>query len=110
MIRRHLPSSIFHPRLFLCVLSVLCGGAFSSNAQPAPDPELERKSFTVADGFEVTLYAADPMMAKPIQMNFDPAGRLWVATSEIYPQIKPGQAADDKVLILEDTTGDHRAD
>jgi putative heme-binding domain-containing protein len=79
-------------------------------AQPAPDPELERKSFTVADGFEVSLYAADPMMAKPIQMNFDPAGRLWVATSEIYPQIKPGQAADDKVLILEDTDRNHRAD
>ncbi|MDB5318415.1 MAG: hypothetical protein JWN40_46 [Phycisphaerales bacterium] len=79
-------------------------------AQPAPDPELERKSFTVADGFEVSLYAADPMMAKPIQMNFDPAGRLWVATSEIYPQIKPGQVADDKVLVLEDTDGNHRAD
>lgn len=112
MTPRHLPSSIFYPRLrlSLCVLSVLCGGAFSSNAQPAPDPELERKSFTVADGFEVTLYAADPMLAKPIQMNFDPAGRLWVATSEIYPQIKPGQAADDKVLILEDTDGNHRAD
>jgi putative heme-binding domain-containing protein len=79
-------------------------------AQPAPDPELERKSFTVADGFEVSLYAADPMLAKPIQMNFDPAGRLWVATSEIYPQIKPGQEADDKVLILEDADGNHRAD
>src|SRR4051812_7091774 len=94
--------------LVLFVSSCLPGSiAF---AQPAPDPELERKSFTVADGFEVSLYAADPMMAKPIQMNFDPAGRLWVATSEIYPQIKPGQTADDKVLILEDTDGNHRAD
>ena len=30
-------------------------------------------------------------------MNFDPAGRLWVASSEVYPQIKPGQAANDKI-------------
>ena len=69
---------------------------------PPPDPELERKSFQVADGFEVNLYAADPRIAKPIQMNFDPEGRLWVVSSEIYPHIKPGQKANDKVLILED--------
>jgi putative heme-binding domain-containing protein len=81
-----------------------------ASAQLAPDPEIERRSFTVAEGFEVSLYAADPMMAKPIQMNFDPAGRLWVATSEIYPQIRPGQLADDKILVLEDTKGAARAD
>ncbi|MGL6096649.1 MAG: PVC-type heme-binding CxxCH protein, partial [Fimbriiglobus sp.] len=77
---------------------------------PNPDPELERKSFQVADGFEVNLYAADPLLAKPIQMNFDPQGRLWVASSEIYPQIKPGEVANDKVLVLEDTNGDGTAD
>ena len=52
----------------------------------------------MADGFEVNLFAADPLIAKPIQMNFDPAGRLWIVSSEVYPQIKPGQAANDKVL------------
>ena len=77
---------------------------------PDPDPELERLSFRVAEGFEVNLYAADPLLAKPIQMNFDPRGRLWVASSEVYPQIKPGQAADDRVLVLEDLDGDGRAD
>jgi len=77
---------------------------------PDPDPELERKSFQVAEGFEVNLYAADPLLAKPIQMNFDPAGRLWIASSEVYPQIKPGQTANDKVLILEDRDGDGRAE
>ncbi|HVE38502.1 MAG TPA: hypothetical protein VNM14_01355, partial [Planctomycetota bacterium] len=34
-----------------------------------PDPELERKSFKVAEGFEVTLFAADPLVSKPTQMN-----------------------------------------
>ena len=47
---------------------------------PDPDPEVERKSFIVAPGFEVNLFAADPLLAKPIQMNFDPPGRLWVAS------------------------------
>src|SRR5271165_6653845 len=77
---------------------------------PNPDPEIERKSFIVADGFEVNLFAADPLLAKPIQMNFDPKGRLWIASSEVYPQIKPGQKANDKIIVLEDTTGTGKAD
>ncbi len=90
---------------------------------PDPDPEIERKSFIVADGFEVNLFASETTpstedakgvqfrgIAKPIQMNFDARGRLWVASSEVYPQIKPGQVANDKVLILEDKDGDGKAD
>lgn len=77
---------------------------------PDPDPEIERKSFIVAPGFEVSLYAADPLLAKPLNINFDPAGRLWVSSSEVYPQIKPGEKANDKILILEDTDGDGKAD
>jgi putative heme-binding domain-containing protein len=76
---------------------------------PDPDPELERKTFIVADGMEVNLYAADPLLAKPIQMNFDAQGRLWVASSEVYPQVKPGQKATDKILVLEDADGDGKA-
>ncbi len=77
---------------------------------PDPDPEIERQSFLMADGFEVNLFAADPILAKPIQINFDPQGRLWVVSSEVYPQIAPGQKANDKVLILEDTDGDGKSD
>jgi putative heme-binding domain-containing protein len=77
---------------------------------PDPDPDLERRALEVAEGFEISLFAADPLLAKPIHMNFDSAGRLWVASSETYPQIKPGQKANDKILILEDTDGDGKAD
>ena len=57
---------------------------------PDPDPELERKTFNVADGFEVNLFAADPLLAKPIQMNFDPQGRLWVASQRDLPADQAG--------------------
>jgi putative heme-binding domain-containing protein len=77
---------------------------------PDPDPELERKSFIVADGFEVNLFAADPKIAKPIQMNFGPDGRLWIASSEIYPHIKPGEKANDRILVVEDKDGDGVSD
>ena len=64
----------------------------------------------MADGLEVTLFAAEPMVAKPIQMNFDAQGRLWVASSSVYPQVKPGEAANDKIVVLEDLDGDGKAD
>ncbi len=43
-------------------------------------------------------------------MNFDPAGRLWIASSQAYPMIEVGQVAPDKIIVLEDTDGDGRAD
>ena len=104
-----------HPR-FILTLGLLLAAAPAALAQKDapgnvdPDPEVERKSFQVADGFEVNLFAADPLLAKPIQINFDPAGRLWVATSEAYPQIKPGQTQNDKIIVLEDTKGTGVAD
>ncbi len=97
--------------LCLCV-SVVSSSAFAQRDAKVhdPDPEIERKALQVAEGFEVNLFAADPLLAKPIQMNFDVAGRLWVACSESYPQIKPGQKANDKIIILEDADGDGKAD
>ncbi|MDB5390385.1 MAG: hypothetical protein JWM11_6031 [Planctomycetaceae bacterium] len=97
-------------------IGIACSGISVALAQrdlkdiPNPDPELERKTFIVADGFEVNLYAADPRIAKPIQMNFDAQGRLWIASSSIYPQIQPGQAATDKILVIEDKDHDGVAD
>src|SRR4051812_6579377 len=99
-------------RLALLLFAALPAAVFAQAdvKVPDPDPELERKTFILPEGFEVNLFAADPLLAKPIQMNFDPQGRLWVASSEVYPQIKPGQVANDKVIVLEDLDGDGRAE
>jgi len=98
------------------VVLLLLGTARAARAQrdlkdiPSPDPESERQALVVAEGFQINLFASDPQVTKPIQMNFDAAGRLWVACSELYPHIAPGQEAHDRVVVLEDTDGDGRAD
>jgi putative membrane-bound dehydrogenase-like protein len=68
----------------------------------------------VPEGFEVQAFASErefPELAKPVQLNFDNRGRLWVACMPTYPQWKPGDPPpNDKLLIFEDTDGDGRAD
>ncbi len=77
-----------------------------------PDTGLEAalKGFKLPDGAKIEIFASDPMISKPIQMNWDKEGRLWVVGSSMYPQIKPGQEEGDKLYVIEDTTGDGRAD
>ena len=43
-------------------------------------------------------------------MNFDPPAGSGSRRSEVYPQIKPGEKANDKIIVLEDTDGDGKAD
>ncbi len=65
------------------------------------------------EGMEVTLFASEktfPELTNPMQMSFDSKGRLWVATWHSYPHWKPDQPMTDKLLILEDTDNDGRAD
>lgn len=77
---------------------------------PSPDVQRQLESFQVADGLEVSLFAADPLVIKPIQMNWDAEGRLWVVSSTVYPHLKPGETANDKIFVLEDTNGDGKVD
>jgi putative heme-binding domain-containing protein len=74
-------------------------------------PEEELASFQIMDGFAVNLFASEADgIVKPIQMRWDERGRLWVACALSYPQIKPGEKANDYVLVCEDTDGDGKAD
>jgi glucose/arabinose dehydrogenase/azurin len=70
------------------------------------------EKFKLPAGYEINLFASekDFPIEKPVAMNFDARGRLWVATMPTYPQYFPGIPVHDKIVILEDTDGDGKAD
>ncbi len=98
--------------IVLPVLLLFTASVRQDNRKDDPDPDIKKElaSFKVADGFEVSLFAAEPLVAKPIQMNWDADGRLWVVSSTAYPHLKTGEEANDKIFVLEDTDGDGKAD
>jgi putative heme-binding domain-containing protein len=73
-------------------------------------PTAEHRSFRLPPGFEVQLVASEPDIGKPINIAFDARGRLWVSQSNAYPFPDSSGAPMDRISILEDTTGDGRAD
>lgn len=79
-----------------------------------PSPEESISQMTVADGFEVQLFASErefPELANPTQIAFDSRGRLWVSCMANYPQWLPGSAKpNDRLLVFEDLDNDGRAD
>lgn len=77
---------------------------------PSAEVDAEQAAFVVPEGFEIALFAGEPMIQKPVQMNWDSQGRLWVVSSTTYPHIEVGAKAADQVVVLEDTNGDGKAD
>ena len=72
-------------------------------AQDPNDPAVELEAFKPMEGLEIKLFASEKEgIANPIQGRFDEKGRLWVIFSWAYPQIKPGEKPDDKVIVLEE--------
>jgi putative heme-binding domain-containing protein len=88
------------------------GPNFSENIRPT-DPrsaEEERAGFILPEGFEIELFASEPNIDKPMNLNFDAKGRLWVSQSFEYPFPTFGGKPTDKITILEDTDHDGKAD
>jgi putative membrane-bound dehydrogenase-like protein len=70
-------------------------------------------ALSVEDGLEVSLFASEPMMHNPTNIDIDHRGRVWVAEGYNYrAQIvgNPAREEGDRILILEDTDGDGKAD
>jgi len=66
--------------------------------------------FSVPEGLEVTLWARSPMLKNPTNIDIDAAGRIWVTEGVNYRRHKERDPKGDRVVVLEDTDRDGRAD
>ncbi len=73
-------------------------------------PEDERLAFKLPEGFKAQLFASEPDIGKPMNISFDPKGRMWVTQSNEYPFYDSAGVGPDRISILEDTDGDGKAD
>jgi putative membrane-bound dehydrogenase-like protein len=71
------------------------------------DPAESVKHMVTPVGLEVKLVAAEPTIHRPICMNWDERGRLWVAETVDYPNDRqPAGKGHDRIVLCEDTDGD----
>jgi putative membrane-bound dehydrogenase-like protein len=92
----------------LPVLAGVCAAAASAQT-PAPTI-VPLNIFTVPEGLEVTVWAQSPMLKNPTNIDIDAEGRIWVTEGVNYRRHKERDAKGDRVVILEDTDRDGRAD
>src|SRR5262245_50218628 len=85
-------------------------------AAPAPGPgsgpeaaKAQLAALKPADGLEVTLFASEPMIVNPPNIDIDARGRVWSTEGANYRvwqkwgKLRPG---GDRIVILEDTDKD----
>jgi putative membrane-bound dehydrogenase-like protein len=76
-------------------------------------PEETLKKLTLGRGYVANVFASEvefPEIANCVQMAFDSAGKLWVCCMPMYQGYRPGEPMTDKIVVLEDTDGDGKAD
>mgnify|MGYP006274921023 CR=1 FL=1 len=67
-------------------------------------------TLALPEGLEATLFAAEPLLSSPADIDVDPSGRVWVCEVTNYRGKKDHRPEGDRILVLEDTDGDGAAD
>ena len=96
------------------IVSAICIFSLFSCKEPAPTGIAA--DLYLPDDLEVSLWATTPMLYNPTNMDIDAKGRVWITEAVNYrkfanknPNYKTN-AGGDRVVILEDTDNDGKAD
>src|SRR5947209_7598640 len=99
-------------RLVCLVAFVTFASPVFAQKGPLP-PEEALKALKVADGFQVELFAAEPMLINPTSIDVDHKGRVWVAEAVNYRRVGFGRPIirkeGDRIQVLVDEKGDGKA-
>src|SRR5215204_2136377 len=74
------------------------------------DPANAVKNLDVHPDLKATLFASEPKITNPTNLDIDHRGRVWVCDVMNYRGNNGKRPAGDRILILEDTDGDGVAD
>jgi putative membrane-bound dehydrogenase-like protein len=97
---------------------VLLALAAGSHGRALGQVSAEKSAATLrpAAGLEATLWASEPLLVNPTNIDIDSRGRVWVAEGLNYRLTRGGNRRfprveeADRIKILEDTDGDGKAD
>lgn len=102
------------PTFLTCVILISLWACGSDKPSDERDPQRGLEDLTVYEGLEVSLFASEPMFSNPTNIAVDDRGRVWVCEAfnyrNQYNPKNPLKAEGDRIMILEDTDGDGKAD
>ncbi|HUF62075.1 MAG TPA: hypothetical protein VMN36_08365 [Verrucomicrobiales bacterium] len=90
--------------------AVACAAFFPLAAQSDHGPAQAVAGLDVAEGLEAALFASEPMVLSPSNVDVDHRGRVWVCEVVNYRGYNGKRPEGDRILILEDTDQDGKAD
>ncbi|WP_428661298.1 PVC-type heme-binding CxxCH protein [Runella sp.] len=112
-----MPNAPFKIIVLLSLATVLSfTGTNTIQNEYRAETEADSNQVYVPDDLEATLWAEAPLFYNPTNMDIDAKGRVWITEAVNYRNFnnKPDQKLSftegDRVMILEDTDGDGKAD
>jgi putative membrane-bound dehydrogenase-like protein len=85
-------------------------GAAPAKLADPHDPANAVANLDVYPGLQATLFASEPAITNPTNMDIDYRGRVWICDVVNYRGNNGKRPAGDRILILEDTDGDGKYD
>ena len=120
------PAPYFRRIFFLgaCLVLLSCSGEEEAKQHAKPFETLSEtekrdaanalSGLSVAEGLTVSTFASEPMLLNPTNIDIDPKGRVWICEAFNYRNhLNPGnpeRKKGDRIVILEDTDKDGKAD
>ncbi len=75
-----------------------------------PPAKVDLSQFKLPADLEITVWATSPHLYNPTNIDIDHAGRIWVAEGVNYRRHNGRRPGGDRIAVLQDTTGDGKAD